>query len=39
MQLSSAQVGKNEGDNLPKMESPNDDMDEDKDFDDCDKDG
>ena len=39
VQLSSAQVGRNEGDKLNKIDSPNDDIDEDKDFEDCDKDG
>ena len=36
---SSAQVGKNEGDKLNKLDSPNDEIDEDKDFEECDKDG
>jgi len=36
---SSAQVGRNEGDKLNKLDSPNDDIDEDKEFEDCDKEG
>ena len=40
MQLSSsAQVGRNEGDKLHRLDSPNDDDDIDKEFEDCDKEG